>query len=359
MELLTKTAQVERYLRRAILKGEWKAGEKLPTERELQNRLGVSQRTVREALIRISEDGLIERRQGAGTFVAKRPKVGTVAILANLDSLASKVGYYYRNVVEFAKKHIKESGFRPVLSVGHGNTPEEFASSVHLFDKSIARDIVGVFSSLDMGPLEEEFEKRDIPSVSIVAAKPTRQHCVVLDYQAMIVKGVKFLREKGYSEFALFYNDSPMENVEKELRLENIIRDGLVGAGISLGKVQIVAVPWSRNLEQAYDVFKRFWEQPRRPRAVFFVDDGTCEVALQAILELGIKVPDELSIITHSNKGRVFYFPVSVTRIEFDTEEAVRLAWEMMEKLINREEIDEPVIYLPPSVQEGESVKKI
>ncbi len=356
MKLLTKTAQVEQHIRKAILKGRWTPGQKLPTERELQSKLGVSQRTVREALIRISEDGLIERKQGAGTFVAQKPKVGTVAILANIDSLASKVGYYYRNIVEFAKEHIKESGFRPVLSVGHGDTPEEFSSSIHLFDKSIARDTVGVLSSLDAGPLEQKLEKMGIPAVSIVAAKPTRKHCVVLDYKAMVVKGARLLREKGFSEFALFYNDAPVESIEEGLRIQEIIRKELIDAGIGLDNVQFVAVPWSRNLEQAYDTFKRFWEQSNHPRAVFFIDDGTCEAALQAILELGIKVPQDLAIITQANTGRAFHFPVSLTRIEFDPKQAVRLAWQMLEKLISGRTVDEPVVYIPPSVREGESI---
>ncbi len=356
MVAMTKAQQVERYLRNMIVRRKLQAGQKLPPERQITAKFGVSLMTVREAMIKLSSEGLIERRQGAGTFVAQKAKVGTVAILANLDSLASKVGYYYRDVVEFAKRHIKQAGFRPVLSVGHGETPDEFSSSIHLFDKSIAKDVVGVFSSLDMGPLEQELEKRNIPSVSIVAAKPTKEHCVVLDYKAMIAKGVKLLKDKGYSEFAVFYNDSPTEKVEKELRIQGIIRDGLLGAGIALSNVQFVSVPWSRNLEQAYDVFKRFWNQPNHSRAVFFIDDGTCEVALQSILELGIKVPEELSIITHANKGRVFHFPVSLTRIEFDTEQAVRLGWEIMEKLINKENIDEPVVYIQPNVQQGESI---
>lgn len=44
--------------------------EALPSERDLMQRYGVSRMTVREALARLADDGLVYRVQGAGTFVA-------------------------------------------------------------------------------------------------------------------------------------------------------------------------------------------------------------------------------------------------------------------------------------------------
>jgi DNA-binding GntR family transcriptional regulator len=44
------------------------SGRRLPSERELSRTLGVARVTVRKALERLSHEGLIERRQGDGTF---------------------------------------------------------------------------------------------------------------------------------------------------------------------------------------------------------------------------------------------------------------------------------------------------
>lgn len=64
--------QLHRSLRQRIEAGEWTSGERIPTERELCARYSLSRATVREALDGLVSDGLIERRQGSGSFVRAR-----------------------------------------------------------------------------------------------------------------------------------------------------------------------------------------------------------------------------------------------------------------------------------------------
>jgi GntR family transcriptional regulator len=64
--------QLENVLREKITSGTFIPGEQLPTESELIEQYGVSRITVRQALTTLAEEGLIERQQGRGTFVAQR-----------------------------------------------------------------------------------------------------------------------------------------------------------------------------------------------------------------------------------------------------------------------------------------------
>ena len=61
--------QVKTYLRAGIASGTWKAGEKIPSEFELMERLGASRMTVHRALRELSAEGMLLRVQGAGSFV--------------------------------------------------------------------------------------------------------------------------------------------------------------------------------------------------------------------------------------------------------------------------------------------------
>lgn len=60
---------VAEHLRQAIGTGRMAAGERLPSERELAQRMGVGRNAVREALALLQVEGLVETRQGAGSFV--------------------------------------------------------------------------------------------------------------------------------------------------------------------------------------------------------------------------------------------------------------------------------------------------
>ena len=64
--------KLQRALRSAIEDGRLRAEETLPAERDLALQLSVSRITVRKALDGLVVDGLLIRRQGAGTFVAGR-----------------------------------------------------------------------------------------------------------------------------------------------------------------------------------------------------------------------------------------------------------------------------------------------
>ncbi len=68
-EVTPRYLQVARKLASAIQAGSWKPNEALPPERELCEQLKVSRVTLRLALDAVAEQGLISRRQGAGTFV--------------------------------------------------------------------------------------------------------------------------------------------------------------------------------------------------------------------------------------------------------------------------------------------------
>lgn len=61
--------QIELKLREVIESGKYRPGDRLPTEKELQEHYGVSRVTVRTALRRLEEEGLISTHRGRGTFV--------------------------------------------------------------------------------------------------------------------------------------------------------------------------------------------------------------------------------------------------------------------------------------------------
>lgn len=64
-------AQVKSQLLQRLIDKIWMPGEALPSEQQLANELGVSQGTVRKALDELTDENIVVRRQGRGTFVAE------------------------------------------------------------------------------------------------------------------------------------------------------------------------------------------------------------------------------------------------------------------------------------------------
>lgn len=69
-------------------------GERLPSEPALAQQLGVSRATLREAMRTFETQGLIRRRQGAGTYVNHPPSVieSGLEILESLETMAERSG---------------------------------------------------------------------------------------------------------------------------------------------------------------------------------------------------------------------------------------------------------------------------
>ncbi|MCO6451402.1 MAG: FadR family transcriptional regulator [Caldilineales bacterium] len=65
----TLAEQVAETIREAIVAGDWRGGEALPTEPELAEQFGVSRAVVRDATRMLAAQGLVEAKHGKGVFV--------------------------------------------------------------------------------------------------------------------------------------------------------------------------------------------------------------------------------------------------------------------------------------------------
>ena len=65
------SAAVVRQVEKLILRGILRPGERLPSERELSERMNVSRPSLRDAVAELQERGLLDSRPGSGIFVAE------------------------------------------------------------------------------------------------------------------------------------------------------------------------------------------------------------------------------------------------------------------------------------------------
>lgn len=95
--------QVIDYLKRGIIDKTFTLGDKLPSERELSEQLGVSRNSVREALRVLEIMGVVQSHQGAGNYVTddfEKNLVETMSMMYALNKINDRQVSDYREALE-------------------------------------------------------------------------------------------------------------------------------------------------------------------------------------------------------------------------------------------------------------------
>lgn len=112
----TKTDVLREALRSRILEQAWTPGQKLPTEREIAQQFSVSRITVRESLHALEMEGLLNRIQGSGTYVAdhtpesSKPERPLTLLYPRHKHIQLSGDPYYANLVEGINRALAEHG---------------------------------------------------------------------------------------------------------------------------------------------------------------------------------------------------------------------------------------------------------
>jgi GntR family transcriptional regulator len=107
-------SEIEDILRGEIQAGVHKLGTRLPTEHELCERFGVSRFTVRQALSRLREAGILDARPGIGTIVVSpADRVTFVHTLSSMEELLQYPAETYRRHI--AVENIEASAEQAVM----------------------------------------------------------------------------------------------------------------------------------------------------------------------------------------------------------------------------------------------------
>lgn len=104
--------RVKEHVLGHILAGDWRVGERIPSEHDLKDQFGVSRMTVHRALRELTDEGYLSRAVGAGTFVC--------------DRSAAAWTIHFRDIPDEARSHGHRCRTR-LVSASHGSASAETA----------------------------------------------------------------------------------------------------------------------------------------------------------------------------------------------------------------------------------------
>lgn len=182
--------EVVTRLREMIHSGELTSGDRLPPERDLAKLLGVSRPTLRAGIRSLSTVGILQSRQGAGTFVVEAEESPTLDAEA-LRLLSALHGFTSDEMFEA----------RLALEMSIAGLAAERATSDQT--ARLAEEIAGMYSSLD---LPEQYLVHDMRFHQTVAAASGNRiltalmnmvATILFDYRSKTVKRATDLKESA------------------------------------------------------------------------------------------------------------------------------------------------------------------
>ncbi|HKP71064.1 MAG TPA: FadR/GntR family transcriptional regulator [Pyrinomonadaceae bacterium] len=193
----TTAEEVVTRLREMIQSGELSAGDRLPPERDLAKLLGVSRPTLRAGIRSLTTVGILQSKQGAGTFVAQAEESPTLDTSA-LRLLSALHGFTSDEMFEA----------RLALEMSIAAMAAERADSEQM--AQLAEEIAGMYASLDR---PEQYLVHDMQFHQTIAAASGNRiltalmnmvAAILFDYRSKTVKRATDLKDSAEQHHSIY-----------------------------------------------------------------------------------------------------------------------------------------------------------
>ncbi len=332
--------QIEAYLRRQIAEGRLRPGDRIPSIRELSERLNVNHLTIRQALRTLAEEGLVMANQGRGTFVADRrrkTKLHIALMVPNLGmALSSAISRGVQSVAgrEEARVSILDLHDDPDILVKHLDALREHghdgAIVFPLASPAVARALARLI--LDDYPvvLVDRFMP-EIPSWN-----------VVVDNFRGGYLATRHLIENGCRRIAFV---SDLECSSTRNRFEGY-REALGEGGLVFRRELVREIVPPEDHTRAFVRELLASDQP--PDGIFFGNDIRALWGLQETRAAGLRVPDDIQIVGFDDEPASSLVEPALTTVRQDGFEVGRVAAELLCRRMQPGGANEPVTHTIP-----------
>lgn len=326
--------QLAEKLRAHITAGELAKGGQLPPEEELCRLYEVSRNTIRSALKKLENEGMIYRVKGKGTFASP-----VQSKLRNLIIVLSMLPHGHHSIQSLLSGTIiraQEAGAQ--LQVITDNQLEQALENARhnttlqtgvafLRDKDISEEKIAMVEKFGMPCIVEG--DRNIAGYNFID----------IDNRDAMIKIVDHLYGLGHRRFGIF-NVIDRENCHFQQRTEAVF-EHLAQLGIPHDPSRMVSVDYRSGLEKnTYAAAGDFFRLPDPPTAIICVGDNVAAELIRWCHHHHYRIPEQLSVTGFDDIESSRFIDPKLTTIRQDYYELGYMTADyllkMMDNFVNR-----------------------
>lgn len=300
--------QIQEYIKERIQTGELRPGDRIPSEKELAEQFHVSQITSKNAVIKLTDEGVLVRHQGKGTFVnqdilkqkisinhsskiMEKQKKGVIGLI--IPTLNTKVE---QKIVNNIERFVSLQGYQLMLCISRESQSNE--------SKAIESFIMNGVKGIIIFPTEEETYNEDILRLSLNKFplvlidryfKDIRTYSVSSDNIKGTFNAVTYMLEQGHKNIALI--TPKITNTVTEHR----------ASGFEMAFSQ-KALPINKSLwcelgindvrnKKSEDMIYNFIQARPEITAAFVMNAELTQYSIKALTKLGKSIPNQFTLI--------------------------------------------------------------
>jgi GntR family transcriptional regulator of arabinose operon len=284
--------------RTLIISGILKKGDKFPSEHILARKFGYSRQTVRTAMNRLEEEGLISRVRGSGTYVeyknevsdAEKPHIGLI--------MSYYADYLFPQVYAGIASVLEEKGIKIDVAVTKNRLNDESMYLEGFLSSNVSGLIIEGTGSAFPNPnirLYEEIRQRNIPTLFIHNHYPNQDFdSVEMADEKCGYELTNILLQNGHRRIGGIFKYDDMQGVNRYYGFIKCLSDH----GIQLDGD---CIQWYSTRDMEYEFSKKnqlsFLRRTKDCTAMMLYNDEVCEKYIDFLRERGISVPDDMSVV--------------------------------------------------------------
>ncbi len=346
-------------LREEMYTQEWKVGHRLPTEADLAARFAVSRQTVRRAIQVLTEEGVVESRQGSGTYATGKTQGTESRQVAVISSFLDD--YIFPTVLHDAQSVFAGQGYSILVFATENQVSREREILQKLLDRPVSGILVEGSKTALPSPNADLYQRLRRAGVPMVFLHGAYQElggipCISDDNYGGGYKLARYLIDKGHRRIGGIFKSDDAQGPQRYYGCISAIRD----QGLPISDRSFC---WYDTTDRAQmmdprenGMLRRFLsERLHDVTAVVCYNDEVAFLLIRELLAMGRRVPEDMAVVSFDNSYYSQIGPVHITSLwhrqdrmgRVAAEELIRilqgqpgssrsLDWELMERASSR-----------------------